>query len=317
MKVCNLRQATVWRFCLVALTASVTLCSCTPEKRAMLRLTAENFRDQAVDAITSVKKIYELNEPLIDTKTSNEFVVEQLLNDPSINFRSPREVNKIITRENQQHIQPSDLDKALDDLKAEYDISVEIFNKLETIDFGSAKLVERTATPARCLTVKMLLLAKQIQEHPPKPSDPRRVNISFKLQHLREQYRSLNVSSQPEAESIKNQVAEQVNEWLKVNATEQQVINESISKLLTAADTGQKLSKLIDEYPHLKFEVIATRVTQIIGITSRFTGRDYSEIATKINIIEKSINEDSTLNKFLKETSFGNRQTQLQNPRCQ
>lgn len=41
---------------IIALTLSTTLSSCTPEKRTMLRLTAETFRNQAVEAIASVKK---------------------------------------------------------------------------------------------------------------------------------------------------------------------------------------------------------------------------------------------------------------------
>ncbi|MEH2406039.1 hypothetical protein [Nostoc sp.] len=274
----------------------------------MLRVTAENFRDRAADAIISVKKIYQLD----DLPRDDNLVIERLLNDTSIQFEIPREVNRIITGESQQNIQPSDVEQVLDDLKAEYDTAAEIFNKLETIDYESARIVAKTAQPARCLTVKMLLLAKRIQEKPPRPSDPQRVVISFELKHLGEQYRNLSISSQPEAEEIKRQVAKQIDEWRKVNFYEQQSLNESIFKLLVAADTGRKLSELIDDYPNLNFEVIAARVTQIVGVATSFSGNDYSSTLTKINTLEQEVNEDKVLKEFMKEISLRNRQMQPQ-----
>lgn len=308
MRVSHIQKFSLWKFWIVACTISFTISGCTPQKRAMLRVTAENFRDRAADAITSVKKIYQLD----DLPRDDNLVIERLLNDTSIQFGIPREVNRIITGESQQNIQPSDVDQVLDDLKAEYDTAAEIFNKLETIDYESARIVAKTAQPARCLTVKMLLLAKRIQERPPRPSDPQRVLISFELKRLGEQYRNLSISSQPEAEEIKRQVAKQIDEWRKVNLFEQKSLNESIFKLLVAADTGRKLSELIDDYPNLNFEVLAARVTQIVGVATSFSGNDYSSTLTKINTLEKEVNEDKVLKEFLKDISFRNRQMQPQ-----
>ncbi|BAY09766.1 hypothetical protein NIES2098_29310 [Calothrix sp. NIES-2098] len=304
MKVTRINEFSLWRIYIVAFTLITTLSSCTPEKRTMLRVTAENFRNQAVDAITSVKKIYQLNELPIDAQVSREFIVEQLLTDRRINFGDPREIEKIISGENQSNNQPSDFDRELDALQAEYETAVDIFNNLETIDYGSARIVAQTAKPARCLTVKMLLLAKQIQEKPPKPNNPQRVLIGLKLQQLRRKYNNSNTSSPVNREEIKRQVTEQIDEWLKVNAAEQQLLNESTSRLLIAADTGRKLSKLIDDYPTLSFEAIATRVTNIVGVAATFTGRDYSSIVSKMNSIEQSIYEDKTLKEFLRQLSL-------------
>lgn len=314
MRVSDIQKFKLWKFWIVACTISFTISGCTPEKRAMLRITAENFRDRAADAITSVKKIYQLNNLPID----DNLVVDQLLTDTSIEFGIPTEVNSIITGESQQNSQSSDVDQTLDALKAEYDTAVEVFNKLETIDYESKRIVAQTAKPARCLTVKMLLLAKRIQEKPPRPMDWERVIISSKLKDLGERYRKLSTSSQPEAEEIKRQVIEKIDDWRKVNATEQQSLNESISKLLVAADTGRKLSELIDDYPNLNFEVIAARVTQIFGVATSFTGNDYSLTLTKISTLEREVNKDEVLKEFMKEVSLRNRQLQPQNSQlCQ
>jgi hypothetical protein len=314
MRVPHNHKFSLWKFCIVACTISFSISGCTPEKRAILRVTAENFRDRAADAITSVKAIYQLHNLPID----DDLVVDQLLTDTSIEFGIPTEVNRIITGESQLNTQSSDVDQTLDALKAEYDTAVEVFNKLETIDYESKRIVAQTAQPARCLTVKMLLLAKRIQERPPRPMDWQRVIISSKLKHLSEEYRKLNISSQPEAEEIKRQVVEQIDDWRKVNFSEQQSLNESISKLLSAADTGRKLSELIDDYPNLNFEVIAARVTQIVGVATSFTGNDYSSALTRINILEKEVNRDEVLKELMKEVSLRNRQVQPQNSQlCQ
>jgi hypothetical protein len=314
MKVSYIPTFSLWKFCIVACTISFTVSGCTPEKRAMLRVTAESFRDRAADAITSVKTIYQLNNLPID----DDLVSERLLTDTSIEFGILKEVNRIITGESQLNTQSSDVDQTLDALKAEYDTAVEVFNKLETIDYESKRIVAQTAQPARCLTVKMLLLAKRIQERPPRPMDWQRVIISSKLKDLSERYRNLSTSSQPEAEEIKRQVVENIDNWRKVNFSEQQSLNESISKLLVAADTGRKLSELIDDYPNLNFEVIAARVTQIVGLATSFTGNDYSSTLIKINTLEKEVNQDEILKEFLKEISLRNRQLQPQNSQlCQ
>lgn len=314
MRVSHIQKFSLWKFCIVACTISFTISGCTPEKRAMLRVTAETFRNRTADAITSVKKIYQLNNLPID----DNLVVDQLLTDTSIEFGIPTEVNSIITGESQQNLQSSDVEQTLDALKAEYDIAVDVFNNLETIDYESKRIVAQTAQPARCLTVKMLLLAKRIQERPPRPMDWERVIISSKLKDLGERYRKLSISSQPEAEEIKRQVIEKIDDWRKVNAAEQQSLNESVSKLLAAADTGRKLSELIDDYPNLNFEVIAARVTQIVGVATSFTGNDYSLRLTKISTLEREVKKDEVLKEFMKEISFRNRHLQpLNSQLCQ
>ncbi len=314
MRVSHIQKFSLWKFCIVACTISFTISGCTPEKRAMLRVTAETFRDRTADAITSVKTIYQLNNLPID----DNLVVDQLLTDTSIEFGIPTEVNSIITGESQQNLQSSDVDQTLDALKAEYDTAVDVFNNLETIDYESKRIVAQTAQPARCLTVKMLLLAKRIQERPPRPMDWERVIISSKLKDLGERYRKLSISSQPEAEEIKRQVIEKIDDWRKVNAAEQQSLNESISKLLAAADTGRKLSELIDDYPNLNFEVIAARVTQIVGVATSLTGNNYNSTLRNIHTLEREVNKDDVLKEFMKEISFRNRQVQPPNSQlCQ
>lgn len=320
MNQANINKKSLITLCKLTLTItiSLTISSCTPQRRAMLRITAEKFHEQVVVAIASVKEIYTLSNVPIDQQLSRDLITQQLLTDPSVDFRDISGVDKIITQDDEPDQQTSNLERELENLTAEYDAALEIFQNLENIDYGSSKIVAQTAQPARCLTVKMLLLAKQIQARPPKPNNPQRVRISLKLNQLRKLYNNPDLSLRTNPEEIKRQVAEQIDEWLAVNAAEKRMIEDSISQLVMAADTGGKLSKLIDDYSNLSFEVIATRVTQIIGVTTNLTGRDYSSIVTRMNTLENAINQDRTLKEFLREVSFKTRKIQTSQPQlCQ
>lgn len=302
----------------ITITISLALSSCTPQRRAMLRLTAEKFHEQVIAAITSVKEIYALTNVPIESSLSRDLITRQLLTDPSINFRDINEVNKIITQDDETDKSPSDFERELENLTAEYDTALEIFKNLENIDYGSDKIVAQTAQPARCLTVKMLLLAKEIQANPPKPNNPQRVLISLKLNELRKQYNSPELSARTNPEEIKRQVAEQIDTWLAINAAEKKMIEDSVSQLVIAADIGRRLSKLIDDYANLNFDVIATRITQIMGLTSNFIGKDYSSTLTRMRALETAINSDPTLRDFLREVSIKSRRTPTSQPQlCQ
>lgn len=302
----------------ITIAISLVLSGCTPQRRAMLRLTAEKFHQQVIESITSVQEIYTLTNVPIENSLSRDLITQELLTKPGLNFNNINAVNEIITQDEEIEDSQSDLARELDNLTAEYDTALEIFQNLESIDYGSSQIVARTAQPARCLTVKMLILAKEIQNRPPKPNNPQRVRISLKLNELREQYKNPELSTGITREEIKRQVAEQVDAWLAVNAAEKQMIEASIAKLVIAADTGRKLSKLIDDYSNLSFDVIATRVTQIIGVTSTITGSNYSTTLTQIKTLEAAVNQDPTLRNFHLEVANKNTPSQpLANQLCQ
>ena len=201
-------QTSISLFAVTAFSISLTLSGCTPERRAMLRVTAENFRNQAVEAITSFREINQLQ--FRDSATDNlESTNIEILKNPILENKSQlfQQLNLIILRDKNQ---PSKFDTALDNLQTEYDKAVEIFTNLE----------------------------------------------------------------------------------------EKEMIKLTMSKLILAADKGQRISKLIDEYPNLSFEVISAKITQILGLTSNITGKDYSSLTSKIKTIEQEVTRDKTLNEL-------------------
>ncbi|OCQ90574.1 hypothetical protein BCD64_28325 [Nostoc sp. MBR 210] len=317
IKFCCLPKNTLGKLTLIFVAISFTLSSCTPERRAMLRATAENFRNQASEAINSYREINQLQ--LRDsTRDDPEKMIEELLNNPilednnngGINFQ---ELDVIILGEKKQ---PTELDTTLNNLQAEYDQVVEIFSNLEAIDYGSSKIVAQTARPARCLTVKMLRLAKLLQENPPKPKNPERADIGAELIKLRQAYRQVDIS-EAEKEAIEKQVGVLVNQWRSLDIEEKELIETAIAKFIVAADKGQRLSKLIDEYPHLSFDVVAARITQILNLTTDVTGNNYSSLRGRINIVEQEIKSDKTLSSFFIDVVNGQSQPDKSQLKCQ
>ncbi|MBD2436887.1 hypothetical protein [Nostoc sp. FACHB-110] len=313
-----LSQGAISKSAISCVALSLALSSCTPEKRAMLRATAESFRNQAVEAITAYREINQLelrNTTVDDPNTTiaellNNPIIEDSFNEGVIDFK---QLDQIILGEQSQ---PSALDTALNNLQAEYDKAVEVFTNLEAIDYESSKIVAQTAQPARCLTVKMLLLAQLLQENPPKPKNPERAEIGLELIKLRQNYRQANLSER-EKQEIENQVGRLVNKWRNLDVEEKEMIEGAIAKFLVAADKGQRLSKLIDEYPHLSFDVISARITQILSLTTNITGNNYSYLTVKIHNIEREIQSDLTLNSYLTDVVNGQFKPDKSQLKCQ
>ncbi|BAY14914.1 hypothetical protein NIES21_07000 [Anabaenopsis circularis NIES-21] len=315
---CGWVKSTSRKFALIFVAISLTISSCTPEKRAILRVTAENFRYQAFEAITSYR---EINQLQLRDSTGDELnqMINELLNNPiiennsddgSINFQ---QLDLIILGEEKQ---PSELDAALDNLQAEYDQVVDIFTNLEAIDYGSSKIVAQTAQPARCLTVKMLRLAQLLQKNPPKPKNPERAEIGVELIKLRQAYREANIS-ETDKQEIENQVGGLINKWRSLDLEEREMIDNAIAKFIVAADKGQRLSKLIDEYPHLSFDVISARITQILSLTTNITGNNYSSLTGRINVVEQEIKSDKTLSSFFIDVVNGQSKPDKSQLKCQ
>ena len=283
------------------LTVSLVLSSCSPERRAVLRLTALNFKTQASDAIEAVKTIYQLKPiPQSDAERQRKLLT-RLLIDPNLDFGDPDRMMKVINQTlatNSSRANP--LNEALDDLKQEYIVASETFNNIEEAGLLGTEsgAVTRAAEPAMRLTVKMLLLAELIRQQPPSPNNPDRALIFFQLSKLNAQFR--NTSSDTERQAIRQQAAKLIDNLLSINTQERTMLCQATAKLLLTADTGSKLSQLIEKYNTLSFDEIVAKITTALGIASSF-GSDVTAINTKIKAIQASIQEDAILNKFLNE----------------
>ncbi|MEH2052416.1 hypothetical protein [Nostoc sp.] len=277
---------------------SIALSGCSPERRAVLRLTALNFKTQASDAIESVKTIYQLNPLPRSTVELRGRLVKRLLSDRNIDFADIDQISNIIENQLQTNTRTNPVNNVLNDLKQEYIVAGETFNNIEQAGLlgTEAGAVTRAAEPSRRLTVKMLLLAELIAQDPPSPKNPDRVVILFRFSKLRTQFE--NATSEADKTQIFNQAKQALDELLSINIEDQKMICQARAKLLLTAETGAKLSQLIEKYNDISFDEIVAKITTILGIASSF-GSDITAVNVRIKEIQTAIQEDPILNDML------------------
>jgi hypothetical protein len=263
-------------------------------------LTALGFKDQAVAAIESVRQIYQLREPQRSPEETRTLLLDRLLQS-KLNMADVRQVDRIILRSsNQAPPRQTQVDAALNDLTAEYETAGAVFSDIEQLDFGNAKLVTQAAKPARNLTVKLLLLAQLISQSPPTPGDSYRVALSARMDQLRRRYSNPNIS-QSERQTIRSQFSQQIDEWLKIEAEERRMVCDAIAKLVRAAETGQKLSKLANEYGERRLEDILAEAVRIMGAASSLAGRDFGAIGARLQTVNTAVNNDPNLKAVMQD----------------
>ncbi|WP_254625758.1 hypothetical protein [Nostoc sp. TCL240-02] len=277
---------------------SIALSGCSPERRAVLKLTALNFKTQASDAIESVKTIYQLNPLPRSTVELRRRLLKRLLSDRNIDFADIDQISNIIENQLQTNTRPNPVNNVLNDLKQEYIVAGETFNNIEQAGLlgTEADAVTRAAEPSRRLTVKMLLLAELIAQDPPSPKNPDRVVILFRFSKLRTQFQ--NATSEADKTQIFNQGEQLLDELLSINAEDKTMICQATAKLLLTADTGTKLSKLIEKYNDVSFDEVVAKITTILGIASSF-GSDITAVNVRVKEIQTAIQEDPILNDML------------------
>ncbi|WP_223280027.1 hypothetical protein [Nostoc sp. PA-18-2419] len=257
-----------------------------------------NFKTQASDAIEAVKSIYQLNPLPRSTVERRQKLVQQLLSDRSIEFDDIDQISQTIESRLQTNSRSSPVNNVLNDLKQEYIVAGETFNNIEEAGLlgTEAGAVTRAAEPSRRLTIKMLLLAELIAQDPPSPRNPDRVAILFRFGKLREQFQ--NAISEAEKTQIFNQAEQLLDELLSINAQEKEMICQARAKLLLTADTGTKLSQLIEKYNDLSFNEVVAKITTVFGIASRF-GADITAVNVRTQEIQTAIQADPILNDIL------------------
>jgi uncharacterized membrane protein YheB (UPF0754 family) len=289
---------------LAILTLGIFLGGCdNPQQRAMIRLSAINFKDKATVAIDSVRVVYQLNNP--QPSDAKQLLINELLKSPNVNPRNIREIDNLIREEMiSTPGRTSKVNLTLDDLQAEYVAAANMFNQLENVSTfgeivgGGSQAINDAVEPARHLTAKMLILAYLISQNPPTPKNPDRVLLAEALRQLREQYKKPNLSD-AEKKLIEAQVGEIINNWISVDNQEKVLLCTAYTNLLVAGQTGTELSNLLNNYKTLSVNQIFATLDKIFTITSPWLVGTSSQINTKVKDIKEAIDKDPELKKIL------------------
>jgi hypothetical protein len=295
-----MKNLCVYKSFLVSLIVCISLSGCSPERRAILRMTAINFKNQAMEAIEATKSIYQLNPIPFSDFEIRKNILDRFLEDPDLDFGDIDAVNSFISDQTGT-ISPSPVSVALEDLKQEYIVASETFDNIERAGLLNSEgdAVAKTAEPARRLTVKMLLLAKIISQNPPTPKNPDRALILFQFEKLRKEY--IAATSEEDRLKIRESGAKLLDTLFSVDKEEKALICKATAKLLLTAETGTKLSNLIASYnDNLSIDELVGKINTTLGIASGF-GADLISVNTRVAQIQAAIANDPVLNSILNE----------------
>lgn len=281
---------------------SLTLSGCSPERRAVLRLTAMNFQLQASEAIAATKTIYQLTPNARPESERRDVLIRRLLTDPSLDFANPEQMAQVINRTlGISPSLPNPVNQALDDLRQEYVVAAQTFANIEQAGLlgTESRAVKRAAEPARRLTVKMALLAEMIRQSPPSPKSSSRVWIYYQFSQLRTRYAL--ATTEAERMQIVQSAEQLLDQLFTINAEEKALVCEATAKLLLTAQTGAQLSALIEEYDRLSLDEVVAKITTTLGIAASLSGRDLTSINSKVTEIQNVINQDEVLKEILND----------------
>jgi hypothetical protein len=290
-------------FCsLFLITLSISLSGCSPERRAMVRLTALNFKSQAYEAIEATKVIYQLTPNARPERQRRNILIRRFLTDQDLDFGEREQIDRVIINTlGQNRTDASSVNAALNDLRQEYIAAAEAFENVERGGLLGleSEAVTRAAKPARQLTVKMFRLAEIIQQNPPSPKSSERILIYKQLSQLRTQYTL--AATDEERKRVMENANILLDDLLSINAEEKHLICQTTGKLLLTAQTGSQLSSLLENYKKLGLNEIIAKLTTFLGVASSISGNDLKAINTRVTEVQKQIKDDPVLDKILNE----------------
>jgi len=281
------------------LVVSVALSGCTPEKARSLQLAAVQFKAESLAAINAIVQMHrrELElPPQFQAEAKNSFI-NAVLN-PEIPINNSIQVEKL-TQFNASARPAPEWDTFVAELNNQYGQFEAIFNDLEKGSFLAAKAVDKSAQPARLLTVQMALFADEISQNPPQLYRYRSALI-VKLRKLRSQYQDLiaNQGSEQEIQQLRNQVGTAMDEWQQVKSEEQELLRTTVAQCTKAAMLGTDLSGLIERYDKLDLDELNSIIAIVLNNVSSITGQDYNQVKLRLAAVTNAINQDPILKQF-------------------
>lgn len=283
------RKYTLYAWVFVILGAGV-LNGCTKEKAEAIKVTAGQFRIEAIAAISQLKNIVKQS---IEMPAQDENkVIDDLEQDNNIDY----DKIKLLLSERDIGVAEADvIDKKMQELEIQYNSFTAMFNSLPQGSFFAAKAVERAQKHAINLTVQLINFAQQIKEN------KIAVKANAKRILLVEQIRQHKLIQDPvlRRQHLKN-AAQALRELYEGEA---KMKNMAIIQCLKAAETGRLISQMIRDYKSLNVGEILTLAEQSLGFISQISDQNaYVEsLLKKYQTIEMDIRSDPYWKNLLDE----------------
>lgn len=273
------------------------LSGCTPEKAKSVRLTAEQFSNQALVAINALDRTMTAElapPPRSDTEAAQQFIA-QLVELDLADIRSEGDDLGFPNLEHAAHPDAFDLDSTvqkarsqyLNNLRERYTRFAGMLEGLEEGSFFVSDALNRANEIAKRLTADMAVIAKHFSSHPPQLIQQRSQLVADTLDILEDSNLSKSAKEDRLA-LIKTRFDD-------LKTAEDQLLRDILEPTLKAAEMGSDLQKMIAGYDQLAVADMQNMLLQSIGIIGDLSGRDMSVLTNKANTVFAKISSDPVL----------------------
>lgn len=284
------RAHAVLRCAIFATVALILLGGCTPEKARALRIAATQFDIEAQAAIKLVTEmpLKEIEEPaLSETQAAERFVANMMAR------RAAPDQNAIdrAVRGGAPQLSPAALKSVSDlrdDLITPYATFASIFERLEAGSYLAANAVRDARDPGRKLTAQLVVLAKQIEQHPP-------TLVARRNQFYADVMNLTDPATRPSGMSDEQRRSRLRDLYVERNriATEEQELKTAIIKqCLKAATLGRQIDGMMAQYDQISLDDLNGIIAASLRAAGSITGKNYAEAQDDVDRFFNGIRAD-------------------------
>lgn len=269
------------------LVVALGLSACTPEKARALKTAVVQFRGESLAAVNQIEVLLRKETeapPRSQAATTEEFVKNVLSSQkPQLTADDIRLASDPYAVAPDPEVEARRAE-FLGELRSQYATFASIFDEIEGGSFLARDAVTRSNEPARKLTLQMAAFAESISRFPPQLLQYR----SALLQKINDTRKDANLT---DAEK-RRRLAEMLDEWRTLEATEAELQRSTIEQCLKAAELGVEVQKLTQEYDRLSLDDLNFFIARALETASALTGRNLDGLKNRSAEVFAKIKED-------------------------
>lgn len=264
----------------------IFLSGCNRKKAEAIKLAAEKFRSEAVQALTQLNILFAKNLSVVISEPEQQ--IETILNDIR-SIENPMDINAELldfwTEEIKTGVEAVNVtDQKFEELKSQYYRLEALFATVEQGTLLNAKSVKQAEEYTIKLTVQFINFANIVEENIFR-NTARRVLIIEKMRAAR-----MEQNQELREELLKNAAGG----FVELRMEEDREKNEAVQQCLKAADSGRLLAGLIRNYDKLSVNDMLGTIRNALNYAVKITGENQNvgDLLEQFNTVEETIRTD-------------------------
>jgi len=257
--------------------------SCTKEKAEAIKIGAENFRMEAVEAVKKINflLIQSISMPAESADAEIQRVAAELEKEEAVN------ASRIgfLIRDKDIGQRPADrMNQEFEKIEKGYYQFAAMFRSLPQGSYFARDAVKRAEKSAIQLTLQLMNFAGALKDYP----------VQFTARRVLLQERAKEAKQIKDSDSRRRFLTIVAGDLLRVRDEEEGAKKEAIAHCLNAAESGRLVADLIRNYDAMNVEDMLASVGNTLGFISEISGgqRDVISLLETYKTVEAQIRED-------------------------